>query len=111
MHKLGFCFLRLPRKADDSIDYDILNPLVDRFLELGGDYFDAAYTYMGGLSEEAIRHGKDVIVMEPVKGGTLANVTPEVAVLLLASPERTGKYSTSTTPWPPALRSSPFRSI
>ncbi len=76
---------------------------MDRFLELGGDYYDTAYTYLGGLSEEAIRHGKDVIVMEPVKGGTLANVTPEVAGLLPASPERTGKCSTPTTPWLPYL--------
>lgn len=55
MNKTGFGFLRLPRKADGSIDHDILNPMVDRFLELGGDYFDTAYTYLGGLSEEAIR--------------------------------------------------------
>ncbi len=55
MNKTGFGFLRLPRKADESIDYDILNPLVDRFLTLGGSYFDTAYTYLGGLSEEAIR--------------------------------------------------------
>ncbi len=55
MNKTGFGFLRLPKKADDSIDYDVLNPLVDRFLALGGDYFDTAYTYLNGLSEEAIR--------------------------------------------------------
>lgn len=58
MNKTGFGFLRLPRldAADEkSTDYSLLNHLVDRFLELGGTYFDTAYTYLGGASEEAIR--------------------------------------------------------
>ncbi len=55
MNKTGFGFLRLPTMADGSIDYTVLNPLVDRFLALGGHYFDTAYTYLGGRSEEAIR--------------------------------------------------------
>ena len=32
--------------------------------------------------ETAVKHGKDVIVMEPVKGGTLANVPPRAEELL-----------------------------
>ncbi len=55
MNKTGFGFLRLPRNEDETIDYERLNPMVDRFLELGGKYFDTAYTYLDGLSEEAIR--------------------------------------------------------
>ena len=58
MNKTGFGFLRLPRldPADEkSTDFSLLNTLVDRFLELGGRYFDTAYTYLGGASEEAIR--------------------------------------------------------
>jgi len=58
MNKTGFGFLRLPREnpADEnSIDYPLLNAMVDRFLALGGHYFDTAYTYLGGASEEAIR--------------------------------------------------------
>lgn len=55
MNKTGFGFLRLPRTDDKGIDYALLNPMVDRFLDLGGRYFDTAYTYLGGLSEEAIR--------------------------------------------------------
>lgn len=57
-NKTGFGFLRLPRlNADDekSVDYTTLCAMVDRFLELGGDYFDTAYTYLGGVSEEAVR--------------------------------------------------------
>ena len=58
MNKTGFGFLRLPRldPADEkSVDFDLLCNMVDRFLERGGDYFDTAYTYLGGLSEEALR--------------------------------------------------------
>jgi len=58
MNKTGFGFLRLPKvnPADEkSIDYELLNAMVDRFLAQGGDYFDTAYTYLGGLSEEALR--------------------------------------------------------
>lgn len=58
MNKLGFGFLRLPQKdVDDKkvIDYETLNKLVDRFLELGGKYFDTAYTYLDGESEVALR--------------------------------------------------------
>ena len=58
MNKTGFGFLRLPRldAADEkSVDFALLCSMVDCFLELGGDYFDTAYTYLGGLSEEALR--------------------------------------------------------
>ena len=57
MNKTGFGFLRLPRldPADEkSVDYGLLNAMVDRFLALGGAYFDTAYTYLGGVSEEAL---------------------------------------------------------
>lgn len=58
MNKTGFGFLRLPRlnPADEkSVNYDLLNQMVDTFLEKGGTYFDTAYTYLGGVSEEALR--------------------------------------------------------
>ena len=43
MNKTGFGFLRLPRlnPADEkSVNYDLLNQMVDTFLEKGGTYFD-----------------------------------------------------------------------
>ena len=58
MNKTGFGFLRLPRiDANDekSVDYQLLDQMVDTFLEKGGTYFDTAYTYLGGVSEEALR--------------------------------------------------------
>lgn len=53
-NKLGFGFLRLPM-AGEEVDYAVLNPMVDTFLSLGGRYFDTAYTYLDGKSEEALR--------------------------------------------------------
>ena len=51
--KLGFGLMRLPRKADGSIDVDLTAALADRFIEGGGTYFDTAFVYEG--SEEAAR--------------------------------------------------------
>ena len=74
MNKTGFGFLRLPRLEDGSIDYELLNPMVDRFLALGGTYFDTAYTYLDGLSEEAIR--KAVTERHPRESFLLADKLP-----------------------------------
>jgi len=57
--KLGFGFMRLPldsSKNDYSIvDMEILNQMVDTFLERGFTYFDTAYMYHMGNSEIALR--------------------------------------------------------
>ncbi len=56
MKKLGFGFLRLPKGPEGAdFDYDLLNRMVDAFLTGGGRYFDTAYTYLDGKSEEALR--------------------------------------------------------
>ncbi|MCF0151605.1 MAG: aldo/keto reductase [Firmicutes bacterium] len=62
MNKTGFGFLRLPMQ-DGEVDYTALDPLVDFFMEHGGYYFDTAYTYLNGKSEEAIR--KAVVERKP----------------------------------------------
>ncbi len=54
MNKLGFGFLRLPQ-IDGQIDFETVNTMVDTYIAAGGDYFDTAYTYLDGRSEEAIR--------------------------------------------------------
>ena len=57
-YKFGFGCMRLPvLQPDDqtSFDYETINAMFDRFLELGGRYFDTAYTYHGYHAEEAIR--------------------------------------------------------
>lgn len=56
--KLGFGFMRLPVKDQNdpkSIDMDMLNQMVDTFLERGFTYFDTAYMYHMYKSEIALR--------------------------------------------------------
>ena len=56
--KLGFGFMRLPLKDMDnleSIDFTVLNSMVDTFLARGFTYFDTAYMYHMGKSEIALR--------------------------------------------------------
>lgn len=53
--KLGFGLMRLPKNADGSIDVAQTSEMVDRFIAAGGTYFDTAYVYDNGESEEAIR--------------------------------------------------------
>lgn len=54
--KLGFGLMRLPKLADGkSIDIEQTSKMVDLFLDAGGTYFDTAYVYDDGRSEEATR--------------------------------------------------------
>ena len=66
--KLGFGLMRLPLtdpNDDGSIDIEQLKQMVDSFLEQGFTYFDTAWMYCGGRSEEAAgealvkRHSRD----------------------------------------------------
>jgi len=50
--KLGFGYMRLPRKGP-AFDMKQINKMVDTFLDSGGTYFDAAYVYKG--AEVALR--------------------------------------------------------
>ena len=53
--KLGFGLMRLPKLEDDSIDIEQVKTMVDEFIAAGGTYFDTAYVYGNGASEEAAR--------------------------------------------------------
>lgn len=54
--KLGFGLMRLPKLADGkSIDVEQTSKMVDLFMDAGGTYFDTAYVYDDGRSEEAAR--------------------------------------------------------
>ena len=56
--KLGFGLMRLPLTDPNdggSIDIELLKQMVDAFLERGFTYFDTAWMYCGGKSEEAVR--------------------------------------------------------
>ena len=52
--KLGFGLMRLPEK-DGAIDIDHVKMMVDKYINAGMNYFDTAYIYHGGHSEEAAR--------------------------------------------------------
>ena len=53
--KLGFGLMRLPKNPDGSEDIPQICEMVDKFIEAGGTYFDTAYVYDNGESEETIR--------------------------------------------------------
>lgn len=52
--KLGFGLMRPPMKGQE-VDIEQLKQMVDLFLEEGFTYFDTAYGYLNGKSEEAIK--------------------------------------------------------
>ena len=53
---LGFGCMRLPKLADDKkrIDVEASHALFRRAIELGVNYFDTAYVYDGGASEQCL---------------------------------------------------------
>ncbi|MCL1981936.1 MAG: aldo/keto reductase [Clostridiales bacterium] len=56
--KLGFGFMRLPEiseKPDSEIDIEHVKKMVDLYMERGFSYFDTAFVYNNGKSEEAVR--------------------------------------------------------
>lgn len=58
MKKLGFGLMRLPVLDDNdrtSIDFDLVNKMVDTFIARGFTYFDTARPYHNGFSEVAVK--------------------------------------------------------
>ena len=74
MNKLGFGFLRLPQVGGKSIDWPLLEAMVDRFLASGGTYFDTAYTYLDGMSEAALKRA--VVERHPRANFQIADKLP-----------------------------------
>lgn len=54
MPKMGFGLMRLP-EADGKIDLEQVCRMVDAYMQAGFNYFDTAYVYHGGHSEEVVR--------------------------------------------------------
>ena len=52
--KLGFGLMRLPMVGDE-VDIEQVKVMVDQFIAKGFTYFDTAYGYIGGKSEEAVK--------------------------------------------------------
>ena len=73
---LGFGMMRLPVKNGDptDFDYEMLNTMVDSYLEAGYNYFDTSYVYHNGKSEEAVR--KAVVERHPREAVRIATKFP-----------------------------------
>ena len=87
--KLGFGTMRLPlRDAQDpkSIDLEQFKQMADLYLARGFRYFDTAYPYHEGLSEEAVR--QCVVERYPRESFLLADKMP---VYLVKSTEDYGR--------------------
>ena len=53
--KLGFGLMRLPKLPNGGIDIEQTKEMVDLFMDAGLTYFDTAYVYDNGESEQAAR--------------------------------------------------------
>jgi len=81
MKKLGFGLMRLPLLDEEdrkSVDFEQLNKMVDLFLERGFTYFDTAYMYHDGFSEEAFRMA--VVERHPRESFTITDKMPMMMV-------------------------------
>jgi hypothetical protein len=77
MKNFGFGMMRLPLLDEndfESIDFEEVNKMVDLFMENGYNYFDTAYPYHDGKSEEAVK--KCVIERYPRESVIIANKLP-----------------------------------
>ena len=54
MSKLGFGLMRLPQTGD-AIDIDQVCRMADAYIRAGMNYFDTAYIYHSGHSEEVVK--------------------------------------------------------
>lgn len=75
--KLGFGFLRLPHtdpQDPNDVDLEATKKMVDLYLQRGFRYFDTAYTYYNGKSEEYLR--KAVVERYPREDFLIATKLP-----------------------------------
>ena len=89
MRKLGFGLMRLPLVNPDdqtSIDLERMKQMVDLYMERGFTYFDTAYPYHGGKSEEALREA--VVKRYPREAFTVTSKMPVWAINEPADLER-----------------------
>lgn len=72
--KLGFGLMRLPKRPDGHIDCEVASRMVDTCMSNGFYYFDTAYVYDGGESEEV---AKEILVDRyPREDFTIATKLP-----------------------------------
>jgi len=82
MKKLGFGMMRLPLTEQgnpQSINQQLLNKMVDYYLEKGFTYFDTAYRYHQGMSEVAARRA--LVERYPRESFTITDKMPTFLVI------------------------------
>lgn len=77
MSKLGFGLMRLPEQ-DGRIDHEAVCRMVDEYMKAGLNYFDTAYVYHGGRSEEEA--GRALVQRYPRESFMLATKLPAWAM-------------------------------
>lgn len=98
MKKLGFGCMRLPLLggADGEVDQKQFNRMIDRFMELGFNYYDTAHVYLGGKSETALREGlvnryeRDSFVLTDKLSGSCFQSEADIYTLFERQLEATG---------------------
>ena len=88
--KFGFGCMRLPLTDENdptSVDQELFNQMVDKYMEKGFNYFDTSYAYHGGTSETAIR--KAVVERYPRESYQICDKMPTWA---LTSEEDNDKF-------------------
>ena len=81
MKKLGFGAMRLPHMSKDGewvIDMELTKNMVDTFIEGGFTYFDTAWMYCNGKSEEAMKEA--LVDRYPRDSFTLATKIPSYMI-------------------------------
>lgn len=94
---VGFSFHDTPELLDEILTK---HPEME-FVQLQINYLDweSQWIQSRAVYEVAEKHGKPVIVMEPVKGGTLANVPEDAAKLFADYEEKNGLPHASAPSW------------
>lgn len=77
MPKLGFGLMRLPQK-DGAVDRSRFAAMVDAYLSRGFNYFDTAYVYHNGESEQAVKEA--LVARHPRDSFYLATKLPAWAM-------------------------------
>ena len=94
--KLGFGLMRLPKLESGEIDVEQVKEMVDLFMAAGLTYFDTAYVYDNGKSEEAAkaalvdRYPRDKFTLATKLNARVATSAEDARQQLATSLERTG---------------------
>ena len=93
--KLGFGLMRLPM-IEKEVDIEQTKTMVDMFMNAGFNYFDTAYGYIGGKSEEAVkpalveRYPRESFYLATKLPAWAAKSAEEAREMLQTSLKRTG---------------------